>query len=297
MRQMKFSAILLNYNDCELLPRALKAVLSQNIMDMEILIIDDGSTDNSWDILSELQKLDPRIRLIKQEVNQGINQTMMNGWSWAQGEFLYLGSANDYIFPGFFSEAICALQNHPEAGFFCATALLNKNEKISTSDLGWGDQARYFSPKDLMLLTTTQIRSFHGQSVVLRKAALPPKEFLFTNLKGNFDLFLFFVIAFQQGFFYSPTAYSCITLSDSSFSAQGKALWSKAEKVKALLKNLELPYYAPIKKAWIHSGLLSFLGFTLPYLIIRKAFWRYASWKLVKNLSVLSYTKLQRLFR
>ncbi len=284
-----------NFNDAESMPRSVNALLQQEVADMELIIIDDGSTDNSWQVIRELQTLDSRIFAVKNEMNIGTINTALRGLEIAHGELIYFASANDCLQRGFFHEALQELDKHPSAGFFCGNAqfydIASKQE--SFPKMAWGEVARYISPDDLRDFPRKNINCFFGQSVLLCKKHLPPKQFLFEKLGGNFDLFIFSAMAFRHGFCYSPRICSLITISSNAVSAREKTVKEKSQKIVVFLENLDLPYYDDVRPKVIQSGILSFLGFALPYLIIKNFYWRYCSWRLIRDYIKLLKRKLQ----
>lgn len=93
----KISIILPVYNIEKFLANALKSVVNQNLNDIEIICINDGSTDNSLEILKEFQQKDERIILINQE-NQGSGIARNNGMRIATGEYIGFLDADDYLY-------------------------------------------------------------------------------------------------------------------------------------------------------------------------------------------------------
>jgi len=70
------------------------ATLEQRSMPGEILVIDDCSTDRTWQILSDAQKTLPRLQLRRHETNQGIASTFAELYQWADRELVFLNSAD-----------------------------------------------------------------------------------------------------------------------------------------------------------------------------------------------------------
>jgi hypothetical protein len=70
--QKTLSVVISNYNHARYLPVALQAVLSQSCRPMEVIVIDDCSTDNSVEVIEEFVRRDPIIRLYRNEQNQGV---------------------------------------------------------------------------------------------------------------------------------------------------------------------------------------------------------------------------------
>ncbi len=84
------------YNQQNKVAKCLKSIISQSYQKLQILIIDDGSTDNSPQILEKYAKADHRIEIIKQE-NQGLESTRFVGIEYARGEYLTFVDSDDWL--------------------------------------------------------------------------------------------------------------------------------------------------------------------------------------------------------
>lgn len=91
----KITIIIPVYNASLYLKECLDSVLSQTLKDIEIICIDDGSTDNSYEILSEYATKDNRFIILQQE-NKGAGSARNKGMEIAKGEFLAFLDADDY---------------------------------------------------------------------------------------------------------------------------------------------------------------------------------------------------------
>ncbi len=72
----------------ELVARALASVFDQTVTDLEIILIDDGSTDGSWNVIQRLAETDPRVRGIRFRRNFGKSAALSAGFRGAQGELV-----------------------------------------------------------------------------------------------------------------------------------------------------------------------------------------------------------------
>lgn len=88
--------ILVTYNMAEYLPRCIQSIINQTYKDIELIIVDDGSTDDSAEILDGFQQGDPRVRVIHQE-NKGHSEARNVGMDNARGDYYYFIDADDYI--------------------------------------------------------------------------------------------------------------------------------------------------------------------------------------------------------
>lgn len=91
----KVSVLVPIYNVEQYLPKCLDSILAQTLQDIEIICIDDGSTDQSGEILDEYAAKDSRIRVIHQ-VNGGYGKAMNAGLAIAQGEYIGVVESDDF---------------------------------------------------------------------------------------------------------------------------------------------------------------------------------------------------------
>jgi glycosyltransferase involved in cell wall biosynthesis len=92
----KVSIIIPIYNLKEYLCECLDSVIGQTLKDIEIICVNDGSTDGSQDILNSYRKKDERIVIIEQN-NSGYGQSMNKGIEQARGEYIGIVEADDYV--------------------------------------------------------------------------------------------------------------------------------------------------------------------------------------------------------
>ncbi|MCL6433136.1 MAG: glycosyltransferase [Leptolyngbyaceae cyanobacterium HOT.MB2.61] len=101
------------YNSAPYLQESVESILGQTFSDFEFLIIDDGSTDNSFEILQKYAAQDSRIRLTGRE-NRGISKTRNEMLFQAQGEFIAVIDADDISLNHRFARQVEFLRQNPE---------------------------------------------------------------------------------------------------------------------------------------------------------------------------------------
>jgi glycosyltransferase involved in cell wall biosynthesis len=104
------------YNGEPYLREAMESILNQSFTDFEFLIINDGSTDRSVDII--LSYPDPRIRLVDNDQNIGLVHTLNRGIDLANGEFIARMDGDDISMPERFSKQVAFMERHPEVGVY-----------------------------------------------------------------------------------------------------------------------------------------------------------------------------------
>lgn len=110
-----FSVVIPLYNKVNFIQDCLDSVLQQKYENFEIIIVNDGSTDGSEEIVEKIK--DPRIRLISQE-NKGVSEARNKGISEAKGEYIALLDADDYWFPHHLESLNELIKLFPNAGLY-----------------------------------------------------------------------------------------------------------------------------------------------------------------------------------
>ena len=99
---IKVSIIVPVYNVDEYIQKCLDSILAQTLKEIEIICVDDASSDNSKSIILEYIKKDSRIKLIEHTVNKGLGPTRKTGYALAKGEYIAHIDSDDYISEDYF---------------------------------------------------------------------------------------------------------------------------------------------------------------------------------------------------
>lgn len=90
------SVIIPSYNAERFISECLESVLAQSLADIEVIVVDDGSTDSTFSIVERFSEDDPRVKAIKQQ-NSYAGVARNNGMKHASGEYLYFLDSDDFI--------------------------------------------------------------------------------------------------------------------------------------------------------------------------------------------------------
>ena len=110
----KVSILCAVFNAEPFLPECLKSLRNQTLRDIQIICIDDASTDGSLRILQEEAKEDPRIVVLHNEVNEGQAAARNRGISVADGAFITMVDADDWLAPDALEQAWNVAEEHPQ---------------------------------------------------------------------------------------------------------------------------------------------------------------------------------------
>lgn len=124
----EFSIIITTYNRARLLPRAVESVRAQTHSDWELIIVDDGSTDDTETVVDKWRG-DERIRYVKMSENQGASAARNRGIKEARGAFVMVWDSDDELYPNALAMLAEARRAHPDAGIISALAVPMKVEK------------------------------------------------------------------------------------------------------------------------------------------------------------------------
>lgn len=111
---MKVSVIIPTFNAGHFIAESVQSVLAQSMGDLEVIIVDDGSTDDTQDVLVSLR--DPRIKILRFSSNQGIGMSRNEGLRAAKGEFIAFNDADDRWLPDKLEKQVGIMENEPEVG-------------------------------------------------------------------------------------------------------------------------------------------------------------------------------------
>lgn len=259
----QLSIILPNYNHAEFLPRCIEAFLGQSFGDFEFVVVDDASTDNSYEILESYARKDSRIRLYRNPENRGVASTLNRALSYCQGEYLHGAASDDYVLPGYFEAAMSLFQQYPHAGICLGmTRCVNDYGLVTAVVPGDWDEARvYLAPEELARRMTSC--GVPGPSVWRRDAFLEAGGYN-PELRWHCDWFALQVIAFRHGLCFLPEVFTVVRMAENSYSNnQHRAADVQRQVLQILLRLLQQPDYRDVVPLFEASGIFRQFGLGL----------------------------------
>lgn len=169
------------YNTRIFVKESIESIIGQTFTDFELIIIDDGSTDGSSEVLENFQKSDNRIHVYKNKKNSGIVASLNRGLSIATGEYIARMDADDICFPTRLQKQVDFLEDHPHIGILgCAIQYISSTgEKLGTN---------FYPSDDLAIRWTSLFASpFAHPTVVIRKCILEKYELQYNPTKQNIE--------------------------------------------------------------------------------------------------------------
>lgn len=128
------SVYMVAYNAERFIRQAIDSVLAQSYNDFELLMIDDGSTDNTPDLIASYS--DPRIRYIRQD-HKNFASGMNRAISQAKGEFVLGVDSDDFVTPDYLEKMIAFAVQHPHIDYFYPRRLVLVDEAGQLTSKAW----------------------------------------------------------------------------------------------------------------------------------------------------------------
>ena len=128
----KVSVIVPVYNVSEYLGQCLDSILLQTLQDIEVICVNDGSTDDSLDILQGYAMFDERLKIISQE-NAGAGAARNNGIKHATGEYIICLDSDDFFEPDMLEKMVAKAEEDGSDVVVCDFYFFNNENCIAVS--------------------------------------------------------------------------------------------------------------------------------------------------------------------
>lgn len=270
------SIVIPNHNHAEELRYSLRAITHQTRPADEVLVIDDGSTDDSLEVINEFARENPSLRLMRNDERQGVVFTVNRGILAAKSEFIILASADEKIMPDMCEMMEKAFHAFPDASLYASkftewqqrTALLDHGKR-GEYDFWFtnGTEPEWVSAEKLHALLKIDHLRLSANSAMFRKKAMLEVGMLDPGLRWYSDFFLTYVVALRHGFCAVPRSLSWFQVADGTYSSRGSANRTLQQSVtEHFLKKLETEDYSNIR-AKFFSAPAAMSAFIRPLLV------------------------------
>jgi glycosyltransferase involved in cell wall biosynthesis len=204
---VKVSVCIPTYNRSALLLCAIKSVLAQSYTDFEIIVCDDGSQDDTPEVMASLS--DPRIRYIRHQDNVGKSNNMISGFEAAQGDYFIKFDDDDRLTPDFLSATADILDRHLDIDFVSTDHwVINSENKrdLEATDINSHRWGRTHLPTGQVndLLTCVFVhQSLQIGATLFRKCVLDEVNYMRPNLQNceDNDLLVRLALAGKQAYY------------------------------------------------------------------------------------------------
>ncbi|MBP9841532.1 MAG: glycosyltransferase family 2 protein [Simkaniaceae bacterium] len=284
MNRATLSVIIPNYNHGRYLRELLLSLLTQSRLPDEIIVVDDGSTDDSVSVIEAIAEQNQCIKLHRNPKNLGVVATLNRAIDLASGDYLTFPSADNFVLPGMYEKSMAILEQFPAAGLCCSDPVIYNDitADIHASSLDLSKEASFFSAAEVLQLTRK--KGFCAGNIchttVVKKDAMrevaADGNYYLPELKWHCDFFAINAIAFRHGMCYIPEKLAMFRWVPTSYS-QKKHPWKVVRGVyHTMIDVLNRPQYAAIKPAFKKSTVLAEFSYSmLSVLVVNPLFYEF----------------------
>lgn len=122
------------YNAEAFIKETIDSVLAQSVLSWEMIVIDDGSTDRTQEIVAKYAQTDARIRLIVNESNMGVARTRNRGMDLFQGRYVAFLDSDDYWEPQMLEKMVARAEETEADIIYCSYSLVDESGKKVCND-------------------------------------------------------------------------------------------------------------------------------------------------------------------
>jgi glycosyltransferase involved in cell wall biosynthesis len=194
----KVSVVIPTYNHARYLPYALDSVINQGYANLEVFVIDDGSTDGTAELVKPYHS---KINYIYKQ-NGGTPSALNLGLSLATGEYICWLSADDLLIEEKVSKQVGLMESDPNLGFSYTSFVVIDSSGTKQYDVN----SAYFSDKQEMVTKLMEGCFINGSSVMMRRSALEKIGNFDESLPQahDYDLWFRFLRHYSCGFLEEP---------------------------------------------------------------------------------------------
>lgn len=223
-----FTVIVPLYNKADHILKCVQSILAQTYPQFELIIVNDGSTDNSLQLLNELK--DDRIKIISQQ-NAGVSTARNNGAKEAKYGYLAFLDADDWWDPHFLEEMKGLIEKYPDAGLYGSNFYLVKNSISHPSTVGLDKEFKAGYIDYFQTYANTFCVPINCSFVVLPKSIFDAAHGFKSHLKygEDFDLWLRIALTHKVAYINKALAYSNQDVVSHNRALGGNKLYNKDE--------------------------------------------------------------------
>jgi glycosyltransferase involved in cell wall biosynthesis len=262
---MTISVIIPTYNHAHFLPECLKAVFDQEMLPLEVIVVDDASSDNTAEVIASFQRRHPELIYLRNSENLGPARSINKALSLAKGEYIVGSAADDFVLPGFFQKGAEFLNKHPTLALCCGDTFHFHDQKpyqfqfLKTLNL---ESTTVFDPLAVQQLFRTKRFAIQSHACMYRKSYMLEVGGFIRELQSLCDWYLNVCLALKWGFGYIPHSFAAYRLSTGSYAnAVSKNVVARREVLDCLFGLLENPENRSLKQTFKKCRMFSQLGY------------------------------------
>jgi glycosyltransferase involved in cell wall biosynthesis len=266
-----------NFNHAHYLPESLGPICDQTRPADEVIVVDDGSTDESIDVIMSYARRCPKLVLLRNDRNRGVQYSINRALDAASGDYIVWASADDKLLPHFLERSLAPLKEHPSAGlcfsqlavFVDGTDVVRRYDGARGPEFDLGSEPHFLGPDQLLERLRRSYLWMSGNTVVVRRAALLEAGGFRPALRWHSEWLVYYVVALRYGACAIPETLAMMRERLGTYSATGmNNPQQQREVLRAMVEVIRSPEYRDVLPVFRRRPvLLSPLGRQMLYVL------------------------------
>lgn len=271
MSQPDIALTISSYNLKQFIRPCLDAYLAQSVPPRELIVVDDGSTDGSKEILRAYAAEHPQVRLVDLPQNLGVEGVFKTAVLAASSGYIYAGALDDFPRPNLMEKLTQAVELYPQASVYTVNyrqwldqdqLLPNRSPEPAYFDSGiqLTDRPTYFAPADMVsLIQRCKVPAFgiplYRREFVLRSSLLDRRLGHYT------DLLLNLMGGFETGLVHLPEILVDFRMNFQSYgAARRRTLHHEVETLRKVMRAVNAGDLRHVRPFFLRSGFFGLMG-------------------------------------
>lgn len=208
LQEKAVTVVLPTYNHARFLPSALDSLIAQTRPADRVIVVNDGSTDDTAAVLDRYVARLPNLTVVHADINQGVIAALNRGLEMTDSEFVTFLAADDTFAPRLLEAVVPLMCRHPAAAL-CGVGVAVVDERGRTIDhfsvaTDFGETPGFISRERVLTHLSACGRLFHGNGTTYRTAALRHSGGFDPELRSFCDGYLIQKLALETGACHHP---------------------------------------------------------------------------------------------
>jgi glycosyltransferase involved in cell wall biosynthesis len=251
------SIVIPNFNHARLIHRNLQNLVDQTRAPEEVIVVDDGSTDDSVPVIESFRSKLPQLTIVRNPRNIGVNQSLNVGLGVARSAYVVSSAADDYLHLDFVEKMGQALEMFPGVRLCVShySEHLEAEDRMRFFSHGdengcwYTDRTAFFSAAEFRALLRRKFVWLPMNAAVVCTEELRRLGGYDDALKWHADWFVTYAIAFRNGFAVVPEHLSVFRVAAGTYSAGARRRSTERAVGWAIYQKLEDPKFADMREA------------------------------------------------
>jgi glycosyltransferase involved in cell wall biosynthesis len=261
--------IIPNFNHGSLLAQTIDSIQSQEVPPDEVVIIDDASTDNSVEIIREISKDIPTLRLIRNKRNRGVSYCMNLGTKESESDLIIYRAADDVFIKDAILHCKKAFEKYPDSSIACGETIFFQDDPTdegTRETLALSRDTKFFSPEKLMESWQSDFNLPSSACIVRRDAVLSVGGFR-NRARWHADWFCLTTIALRDGLTFIPQPITGFRLSSTSYGNSNLLNRKVQRTVLRYMVEEVMDFNEDLRRKFFQSGAFGIYGTSLKSLL------------------------------